>query len=67
MESNDYNHRNDYRNSTMMCGNFLAYGGKEICLFDITVTVNKDSPCINLEISTVFPKCLCRDWIMDVM
>ena len=67
MESNDNNHRSDFHDSTMMCGNFLAYGGKEICVFDITVTVNEDSPCINLEISTEVPNCLCRDWIMDVM
>ena len=47
--------------------NFAAYGGKEICLFNMKAVANGTKgqyACI--DISPVISNHVCKDWIMDV-
>ena len=45
--------------------NFAAYGGKEICLFNLSVQAEENN-LQYLEISPSSSNHICKDWIMDV-
>ena len=43
-----------------------AYGGKEICLFNLKAMANGRNGHFEIAISPVISNHVCRDWIMDV-
>ena len=52
--------------SSTIGSKFLAFGGKEICLFDIELVPKESEPHFGTIVSSVISNFQCKDWIMDV-